>query len=88
MENEDDVLTGDDNAVSITATEDDLFNIVNGIPANRKNKPLNKDKIRFDDIFNHLSDEIKKNTYPSKELKFLDLMNEGISQIYNERFNR
>jgi hypothetical protein len=73
--------------VNIDITEDNLFTLVNEIPANKVNSIFRKDRIRFNDIFTETVDKIKKRNLSNPKQNFISLMFEGISEIYNKRFN-
>jgi hypothetical protein len=85
--NPEDLENGHDAEIKIAVRDENLFSLVNEIPAKRNDTLLKKDKIKYDDTFTDLVDDIKKQTLNTTELKFMSLLHEGISKIINERYH-
>lgn len=72
--------------VQLNPNNDNLFELVNGISPKRKKGFLTKDKIKFDDIFTNHVEMVKGANHALEHLRFMRLMNVGMSALYAERF--
>lgn len=84
--NPNDAENGHDKELNIQLSDENLFTVINQIPAKKDESFFKKDKIRIDDIFTDHVDEINKRNLSTSELKFISLLHEGISSIYLERY--
>jgi hypothetical protein len=75
-----------DGPVKLQLDKDRLFTLVNDLPAKRNDKVFSKDEIKFDRVFNEAAQETLKKNLPSTEISMIDIFQNGLERIYNERF--
>lgn len=78
----------EDNAesIKINITPEKLFTIVNEKPAKRNDKIFHKDAIKFNQIFTDLTSKTLNKNLSSTELRLMDVLRNGIEQIYYSRY--
>ncbi|WP_299243788.1 hypothetical protein [uncultured Aquimarina sp.] len=71
----------------VTVDDKKLFTLVTGIPANNNSNFFKKDKIKYDEEFSRIAKDIAARPLGNKERTLSTLVNQGISNIINERFS-
>jgi len=72
--------------VNINIVPERLFTIVNEKPAKRADKMFHKDSIKFNQIFTDVVASTISKNLPSTELQLMDVLKNGLEQIYNNRY--
>jgi len=72
--------------LEIKITPDRLFTLVNEKPAKRADKMFHKDSIKFNQVFTDFAGNTINKNLPSEELRLMDVLRNGLEQIYNTRY--
>ena len=71
----------------IVVDENKLFTLVTGMPAKKSSFSLSKDRIKYDEVFSKMCKNLLETQFSSKERMVSAMLNKGIHQIIEERYN-